>query len=555
MTTLAERPHHDDRDAVARRSRDRGVLTGTRRLVRFALRRDRIRLTAWLLGITAMSASTVGSFAGLYPSASDRAGTAATMDSPAGLAMTGPRHYLTDYSIGSMMGHQMLGFTAVLVALMSIFLVVRHTRAEEESGRAELVRAAVVGRHAHLVAALVVALIANLVLGLLIAVSHGGLGVDGVTWSGSILYGAAHTGVGMTFAGVAAVTAQVMQHPRGASGAASAVLGAAYVLRAVGDAGEQALSWLSPIGWVQATYVYVDDRWWPLLLSVAATVLLAAAGLALSTRRDLGAGLREPRPGRAAATAALRRPLGLVLRLQRSVLIGFVVALALTGISYGSFLADVDEMLGNVEGLDEAIAAVGGATLTESFLSMVTMIMSIIASIFVVLAVLRLRAEESAGRAEAVLATRLSRTRWLGSHLAVAVGGGALLSLVGALGLAAAGVPATGDGSLLGTAVGAAMVYLPAQWVTAGVTAALYGWAPRLAALAWVVPGYAFLVGYLGRILQLPEWLQGVSPFSVVPMVPAEDMVWGPVVGLTVLAAALAAAGLAGFRRRSVGAS
>jgi ABC-2 type transport system permease protein len=401
----------------------------------------------------------------------------------------------------------------------------------------------------------VVALVANLLLALLITLTHGALGIEGMTWSGSLLYGVAHAAAGMTFAGVAAVTAQAMEHPRGASGAASAVLGSSYVLRAVGDASNQTLSWSSPIGWAQATYVYVDDRWWPLLLCVAATVLLAGVGFTLSTRRDLGAGLRAPRAGHASATPALRRPLGFALRLQRSVLIGFLVALALTGISYGSFLADVEEMLANVEGLDEAVAAMGGATITESFISMVTNVMSIIASIFVVLAVLRARGEENAGRAEPVLATKLSRTRWLGSHLLVAVGGGAMLSLTGALGLAVAGAGNTGDNSLFATALGAALAYLPAQWVTAGMTVALYGWAPRLATLAWFVPGYAFLVGYLGEILQMPDWLQSLSPFSIVPTVPAEDMAWTPLAALTLLAAALIAVGLAGFRRRSVGAS
>lgn len=551
MTTLASRPTATGSRAVP----ERGALAGTRRLVRFALHRDRFRLAAWLLGITALSTLTATSFAGLYGTAEDRAGTAATMDSPAGLAMTGPRHYLTDYNLGSMMGHQMLGFTAVLVALMTIFLVVRHTRAEEESGRAELLRATVVGHHAHLAAALVVAVGANAVLALLIALTHGALGLEGITWSGSVLYGAAHAAVGITFAGVAAVTAQMMEHPRGASGAASAVLAASYVLRAVGDASSPALSWLSPIGWAQATYVYVDDRWWPLLLCLAAGGLLAAVGLALSTRRDLGAGMRTARAGRASASASLRHPVGFALRLHRSVLIGFLVALALTGISYGSFLADIEEMLANVEGLDEVVAAMGGATLVESFISMVSIVMAIIASVFVVLAVLRARSEENAGRAEPVLATRLSRTRWLGSHLLVAVVGGAALSLVGALGLAVAGVGTTGDTSLFGTALGPALAYLPAQWVTAGVTAALYGWAPRLAPLAWLVPAYAFLVGYLGEILQMPDWMQNLSPFGVVPTVPAEEMAWAPLVGLTALAGVLLALGFAGFRRRNLGAA
>jgi ABC-2 type transport system permease protein len=534
-------------------SSERGALAGTGRLVRFALRRDRLRLGAWVVGVTALSLSTAGSFAGLYPTAEDQQASAATLDSPAGLAMTGPRQYLTEYHLGSMMGHQMLGFTAVLVALMSIFLVVRHTRAEEDSGRAELVRATVVGRHAPLTAALVAALAANLLLGAAIALSHGALGLSGMTWSGSWLYGAAHAAVGVTFAAVAAVTAQVMEHPRGASGAASAVLGAAYVARAVGDAGNQALSWLSPIGWAQATYVYLEDRWWPLLLCIAASSALVAAAYTLSTRRDLGAGLRAPRAGRASAGAALRHPLGFAARLQRSVFLGFLVALALTGISYGSFLGDVEEMIANVEALQETIAAMGGATVVESFLSMITIVMAILASVFVVLAVLRARTEENAGRAEPVLATRLSRTRWLAGHLAVAVAGGALLSVAAALGLAVAGTATTGDASLFGTALGAALAYLPAQWVTAGATVALYGWAPRLAGLAWLVPGYAFFVGYLGELLQLPTWAQRLSPFGVVPTVPAEDLAWAPLAGLTLLAAVLVCTGLAGFRRRSIG--
>ena len=104
MTTLTARPA----PVGTRSAPEHGAFAGTPRLVRFALRRDRIRLAAWLLGVTALSMATAVSFAGLYVTAEDRQGTAATMDSPAGLAMTGPRHYLIDYNLGSMMGHQML---------------------------------------------------------------------------------------------------------------------------------------------------------------------------------------------------------------------------------------------------------------------------------------------------------------------------------------------------------------------------------------------------------------------------------------------------------------
>ncbi len=208
------------------------ALAGTRTLIRFALRRDRVRLPVWVLALTLATLMTADSLGTLYSDPEDRSNAVASVDSPAGLAMSGPRHYLVDDGLGSILAHQMLGFTAVLVGLMSVLIVTRHTRAEEETGRAELVRSAVVGRHAHLAAALSVAALANLVLALLLAVGLTGLGLEGVDAGGSLVYGVAHAGAGLVFAGVAAVTVQVTAQTRGASGFALAAIGVAYVLRA-----------------------------------------------------------------------------------------------------------------------------------------------------------------------------------------------------------------------------------------------------------------------------------------------------------------------------------
>lgn len=527
-------------------------LTGTGRLARLALRRDRIRTPIWISVLVLASVATAASFTDLYPAEENRQQVAATMDSPAGLVMTGPSRYLDDYNFGSIMGHQMLGFVAVLVALMTVLMVVRHTRTEEESGRAELVRAGVVGRHAHLASALVVATIANVGLGLLLAVAIGAMGAEGITWGGSFLYGAAHTAVGLVFAGVAAVTVQITEHSRGASGMAIAVIGASYVLRAIGDIGEGVLSWFSPIGWAQATYVYVDDRWWPLLPAVVATAALVAGGVELSTRRDVGAGLRPARSGTARASGALVRPVGFAFRLHRGLLIGFGVGMVLLGMSYGSVLADVEEMLAGVDVLEDALAEMGGASFGESFASLIMVIMSIFGSVYVVLASLRPKSEENGGRAEPILSTGVSRSRWLGSHVAVAMVGGAAMSALAGLGFGLLAASSLQDTSLIGRYFAAALAYVPAVWVTAGVAVALYGLVPRATTLAWLVPVYAFVVGYLGQILQFPDWMANLSPFGHVPQVPASDLIWTPLITLTIIAGLLVVAGLTGFRRRDL---
>jgi ABC-2 type transport system permease protein len=523
-----------------------GHLTGAGQLIRLNLRRDRVRLTVWVLALVLSSVATAASFADLYPTEASRQTVAQTMGTPAGIAMSGPDRYLEDYNLGSVMSHQMLGFVVVLVAIMAILTVVRHTRTEESTGRAELIRSTVVGRHAHMTAALGVATVASL--------GMGGLGVEGSDWAGSLLYGAAHTAVGLVFAGVAALTVQISEHPRGASGMALAVLGLAYVLRAVGDVGNGAVSWLSPIGWSQATYAFVDDRWWPLLLSLAASVVLVAAALKLSTRRDVGAGLRPARGGRPVASELLVRPLGLALRLHRGMLIGFTVGMVLLGVSYGSVLGEVENMISGVDVLEEAVAAMGGANVTESFASMITMVMSIIGSVYVVMATLRANAEEGSGRAEPLLSTALSRTGWLATHLVVAMAGGVAMVAASGLGFGLAAAASMQDAGWIPELLGASLAYVPALWVVAGAAVMVFGLRPQLSILAWAVPVYAFVVGYLGQILQFPAWLNNVSPFGHVPRVPAEVLSWPPLLGLTAVAAGLVAVGLAGFRRRDVGA-
>ncbi|MEU8350527.1 MULTISPECIES: ABC transporter permease [unclassified Streptomyces] len=538
--------------APVARGTGRGTLAGTGTLIRFGLRRDRVRIPVWLLALLLGTVSTANSLSTLYTSAADRASTAETMGSPAGLATSGPRHYLTDYNFGSMMGHQMLGFTAVLVGLMSVLIISRHTRAEEETGRAELLRSTVVGRHAQLAAALSVALVANVALALLLAAGLSGLGIEGIDAGGSLLYGFAHAAVGMVFAAVAAVTVQITPWARGASGMALAAIGAAYVLRAAGDVGNDWLSWISPIGWVQRTYVYLDDRWWPLLLALAFAAAAAAVAFPLSTRRDVGAGLRPQRLGSRTASGPLTHPLGFALRLHRGMLAGFGAGLLMLGAVYGSILGDADDLLDDIDQIQEALAAMGGASVTESFAAMTMIPVSVVASVYVVMAALRPRAEESAGRAEPLLATGLSRTRWAGSHIVVSLAGGTAMLLAAGLSFGLLGAATTGDGGLVLRLTGAALAYAPALWVTTGVATLLFGWYPSAVTVAWLVPVYGFVVGYLGQMLQFPDWLNNVSPFGHVPQLPAADMNWTPLAILTLVAAALIWAGLAGFRRRDL---
>jgi ABC-2 type transport system permease protein len=528
------------------------VLTGSGTLARLVLRRDRIRIPVWVGALTLWLVAVAASFPGLYPTAAERQARAQLMANPTARALSGPGYGLGDYTFGAMLANETLGLVAVLVALMSVLLVVRHTRAEEASGRAELIRSGVVGRQASTTAAIAVVAAINLVLGAAVAVGLISLGIDSIDWPGSLLLGASLAAVGLVFTGVGAVTAQLTVHPRAASGTAGLLIGIAYALRAAGDTGGGTLAWLSPIGWAQATRVYVADRWWPLALAVAASAALVAVAIRLSARRDLGAGLRVPRPGRAAASDALATPIGFALRLQRASLIGWAVALFAFGLVYGTLTGDVQSFIEQSQTLQNAIGRIAGAPLIDAFLALVISLLAIVSATYVILAALRMRDEESAGRAEPLLAAAWSRPRWAASHLVIAMAGGALVLLTATLGLGIGAAGVLHDAAVVPRLLASALAYVPALWFVAGLAVALFGLVPRAAALVWVVVAYGLTVQVLGGLLGLPDWTYDLSPFAHIPAVPAQQVTFTPLVVLTALAAALVTVGLTAFRNRDL---
>ncbi len=525
------------------------TLTGTATMIRFILRRDRVRLPIWIGAIVLSVVGSLPTFPETYPTAADRQARADLLDNPATVALTGPGYGTDDYTFGAMTANELLGFVAIAVALMSVLLMVRHTRAEEETGRTELLRAGVLGRHAPTTAAFIVVAGANLLIGLLLAVLMPPT-LPELSASGSLLFGAAVASVGLVFTGIGALAAQVTEHARAATGLGAAAVGVAFALRAVGDVGNAALSWMSPIGWAQRTRVYVDDRWWPLLLSVGLTAVLVALAFATTSRRDVGAGLVPPRPGSPRAGASLSSPFGLALRLQRGGLIGWGVGLVVFGLAYGSLASSIEEFVSDNSTLQDMLG--DSDTLIDGFMAIVVLMMALLAAAYGLTAVLRLRSEETSGRAEPVLAAAVSRVRFAGSHLAVALGGSLLIMLAGGLGLGVTAALALDDTSVFGKLLGAAVAHLPGIWLVIAVAVALIGLAPQLVHLSWVVLTYGVVVGVLGGFFQFPDWVTKISPFHAASTLPGGDVGKVALVIMVVLAVALFGIGLLGFRRRDL---
>jgi ABC-2 type transport system permease protein len=535
--------------ALARRG-----LAGTGRLARLAVRRDRIGLPAGLYVIVAATAGTAYEFSRLYPTAAGRAALAATGGADPALRFLYGR--LDGSSLGSLTTWRYGIWAAIFAALMSIFVVIRHTRSDEEAGRLELVGSAVVGRDAPLVAALLTAVSANAaVIGLLCLA----LPLAGLPPAGSAALALGIGGCGLAFTGISAVAAQLTAGARAARGVALAGLGVAFVLRGVGDAagaaGPSWLSWASPLGWVQLARPFAAERWWVPALPLAVFALGVTAAFQLDARRDLGAGLLPDRPGPAAASRALGGPLGLAWRLQRGALLGWLTGYVFIFAACGAAAKGIGQLFGTSSALQHEFTRLGGqAAITDAYLAALMLLAGLAAAAYAVSAVLRLRGEETEGRAETVLATRTGRVRWAVSHVVVAGVGAALL-------LAAAGVATgLGYGLRIGSPaaqtarmLGAAMAQLPASGVLAAVAVLAFGLLPRAAvAGSWTAVALVVAITLFGAGLGASHWILDVSPFTHVPRLPGAPVSPAPLLWLCLAALAPAAVGLAGFRRRDI---
>ena len=524
---------------------------GTGQLIRLIIRRDRIRLLVWIAALAVTVISTAQAFQGLYPNPADLAKFAAGVrGNPAFTAMIGPAYNLE--TIGGITTWRISGIAAVLASLMAMFHISRHTRAEEESGRSDLLQATTVGRYAGPAAALITILAAQLVLGGVIAAGLIGLGL---ATAGSVALAAAITLAGWAFAGLTLFAAQLVENSRTVTGIAGAALGTAFILRAAGDVGDGTLSWLSPIGWAQAVRPFADERWWVLGLPLGFGLFLIGVAFALARRRDVGAGLVQPRPGRADATRGLSGTLGLAVRLQRGSVIGWSIGAMVGGLAIGAVADSVGDLLDSSPELREYFARLGGgsAIIEDLYLGATMAIFGLLAAAYGVSGALRLRSEETGVRAEPILAAPVARVRWVASHLVVVMTGIVVVLAAGGLGAGLTHAARTNDPGQILRLLGAGLVYAPAAWILAGLAIALFGLAPRWVGIAWAALVFCLLIGQLGPILQLDEWVLDASPFGHIPQLPAADLTATPLLVLTAVAAALIATGLTTFQRRDLG--
>ncbi|MEN0128833.1 MAG: ABC transporter permease [Brevundimonas sp.] len=525
------------------------AVTGARPLLRVSLKHDGRMFAPWAVIATFLSVSSVLIYPVVFPDEQSRAALSAAISAnPAIGLIFGPANDLM--TADGFNAWRSLALGGLMSGLGAIFAMTRATRAQEDSGQAELLASGVMGRDSRLLAGVAMSAIGSLVVGVvagLLTILFGG------DPESSLLLAATFTATGWMFGSLAGITAQIGADSRTSNSMAVGALGTLFILSGFCYSIEAPswTSWVNPISWMHETKPAAGNSWAPLLLAVALSVLLVGVAFVLQGRRDFGQGMIAPKPGPARGTT--RSTWRLALRINRGPFLTWTVAFIALGFVFGYFATSISDLLTSDSGVQQALAS--GATtpqeIASTFLRLILSMVGILASIAGIQVVLKVRSEELEDRVEPVMAGSVARHRYYGSNVLVALGYPTIFVLI-----AGTLIAWLASGSDLGVdfddVFWQAVVTIPAVWTVVAVSVAVIGARPALGLASWVGVLVSFVLTVLGPTFGLDDWVLGISPFWHIPYVTALHPDWSGLGWITLFTLGFLAIGFAGFRRRDL---
>lgn len=530
-------------------------------LVKLILRRDRIKLPVWILASSLTLLSIIPVLRSTYGEQQAIDALYQTFSANAsGLFITGPMNAPT---FGGLMTTETVLWWGMVVAFMSTLLIVRHTRLNEDMGAQELLLSGQIKRSDGLVAALIVAAGANIINGIIVAVGLWLLGGDSIGGAESAwLYGSSMALSGLVWAVIAAVVVQLVGSSRSSNGMLAMLIGIAFVLRGIGDFmgtnGTDGLlhpmwpSSLSPLGWLEAARALTYPDWSSLTTPAIFVVVATIVALALLSIRDEGAGILPSRRGRARSTRFGRTNLGLTWRMQRNICFGWLAGIVSMAGIVGMLAPEMTRVYNSSDSMKMLIESLGGTgALVPTFLAAMISVIILMAAAYVVQAMVRIQGEELSGHLENILVTKISRIRWLYTHLSVVLASAMFMLLATGLMLPIL-VNLLSDVRVeVIDYVVAALAYTPAALIFIGIYVLFFGLIPRWAGLiTWLYLGIVVFLSWLAPVFNLSEGWYKISILHYLPPAPAEPIDVWVIVWMTTLSLALIIIGGIGWLRR-----
>ncbi|MGB8233783.1 MAG: hypothetical protein WCE60_07315, partial [Methanobacterium sp.] len=523
--------------------------TGTLTLIKLSLRRDRIIIPIFIIFILIVILGTVATFVNLYSDPMSRyLFYVQTQNSPSLIILLGS---ILDQSIGGLTAWRTGIAGPLIIGLINIFLLVRHTRSEERRGRLELLVSTSLGRQSPLTSALLTNFILDILISVLIAIGLIGFGLDETS---SLVLGLSIGIFGILFTSITAIAVQLTESSNNARYLSVSLLIGFYILRMIGwDNGNVIwLSWLSPYGWVHYLSAFAGNDIWVFGLFIVSIIILTIIAYWLSSIRDVGSGVITKRTGHKNAAKTLRSSLALTWRLQRNMFIFWLTVLTLFGAINGALALTATNLISANPLFLKLIYHAGYTSPVDNYFAISLGLFAIVFSVYAILATMNLRTEESERYSDMLLTNSVSRNSWIFNNLIFGFIAPAFIMIIFSLAMAlaygySANISYDPTKLLIAT-----LAYLPAIWILTGLTVLLFGLKPRLTSLSWAVLGLFLIVSLLGEFSNINQNILNLSPFTQVPNILIGNSITTNLVWVFIIGIALTIIGLYSYNHRDI---
>jgi ABC-2 type transport system permease protein len=528
-------------------------------LARFVARRTARGALLWAAAIGLYTYASAVGFTDLAPTPAARRPLIDALAANPGLRALIGEPYRIDI-VGGFVSWRVTGVIPLLTGLWALLTITRLTRGEETAGRWELFLA---GRTTHRRAAanalagigcslLIILAVVTATVAILAARAGFGFGPGR-----SLLLALGVISAAAVFAAVGALAGQVMPTRASAAGLATAIFGAAFILRALADLAPDAyrLRYLTPLGWIEQLHPLTDPRPIWLLPLAGVTVLLTVTTIWLAGCRDLGASTWAAKDTTRAHTRLLGSHQLFAVRLARTPAAAWLTITAAGALIYGSFAATAGDAFAS----SNFAKQITGETIRQSqrttgvalFAGFVFLMTMVLLMAYVASAATAIRSEEADGYLDNLLVRQVGRASWLATRATIVL---AVVLVAG---------PAAGVGFWLSAHSGTSLTIgeLTAAGLNATAPAILLlgfailavGFTPNwTSTVCYALIAWSFLTAMLGSTLHLSHWILDTSLLQHPALAPTTNPNWHIVAAYAILSALLATAGTVRFTRRDL---
>ena len=501
-------------------------------------------------------ASSAISYTSLYKTVAQReALTAAFGSNNATSALFGPAPQLETAA-----GFTVFKISMTLIIMGAVWgtlISTRLLRGEEDNGRWDLLLSGPTTRSratSQALGGLGVGAFGLWALTALITVVVGRDSTVDIAFGGALYFALAMVATAVMFLAVGAVTSQLAATRRQAASYAAIVLGLAYGMRLIADAGVGMhwLIWASPLGWVEELRPLTAPRPVAVVPIVAFTAVLIFAAVRLAGSRDVGASVVPDRVHSEPHRRLLFGPTGLAIRMLRSTVVGWWIAIAVSGLLYGLIARSAGATISgsSVEQVFSKLGAPG--TGVDAVLGVCFLILAVLVAFVAAGQLTAARSEESDGRLDHILARPVSRAHWLAGRLLV---GGLVVLASGVIaGLCCwFGTASQHAGVSLATLLDAGVNLVPPAIAIGGIGVLAFGICPRsTSVVVYTLLGWSLVIVVVGGVGATNKWILDTSVFHQMASVPDVSPNWAANGVMTGLGLASACLGLLAFRRRDL---